>query len=245
MSTLKIDIINKAYEKGRISGLTSSPTPEMISSALGELEDMAAKWAGPGKNICVGYNFEEKPDANSPHNIDRAYHSAFYNNLAVILLANFGKEPMPRLLSSAAADYSALSNATALVRDTVPSNRMPTGGKRRDGHSYRRQYYPRVEQAPIGCATNRMVIGDIDDFSEPFSSYLGAGEDISTYTLESDSGLFVVSQSLDSPDINYTVRADGGSSEEGYTSVQQIKIIATTTNARVETRVVNFELTEA
>ena len=246
MSTLKIDIINKAYEKGRISGLTSSPTAENRSSALSELEDMAAKWTGPGKNICVDYNFEDVPDLNSPHNIPREYHSAFYNNLAVIILSNFGKEALPAVQRSAAADYSAMSNATAEVRETHPSNRMPRGsGSRRYRGRYGRNYFQTVHRSPIGCDTNKMFIGDMDNFVEHFDAYLDAGEDIATYTLEADSGLFVAAQALATPDINYTVRADGTTSEVTTNAFLQIKIVATTTAGRVETRVISFELREA
>ena len=96
--TTKIEIINKAYSQGRVSGLTVQPTPEDLSLALNRLESLAAEWADT--NLCVGYNFEDSPLPNSLHNIPRKYWGAYESNLMMRLLADFGKEVIPAAIQN-------------------------------------------------------------------------------------------------------------------------------------------------
>ena len=73
--TDKVDIILGAYSQLRISGITRSPTPEDLETALCRLENMAAEWDTVGTS--VGYNFEDEPDPNSNSGIKRGYRHAF------------------------------------------------------------------------------------------------------------------------------------------------------------------------
>ena len=91
----KIEIINGAYSRMRISGLTAQPTPEDIVKALNRLEDMAEEF--DGRNICTGYNFEDDPDVNSLHNMERKFWGPYKAILATRLLADFGKAASPEL----------------------------------------------------------------------------------------------------------------------------------------------------
>jgi hypothetical protein len=142
------------------------------------------------------------------------------------------------------AAFSFLSSATASVRMVNPSNRMPIGrGNRKWNYNWRR-YYPTIEQAPISCKTNKMFIDDVDNFVEHFDAYLKDSETIASYVLTADTGLTINSESLATPDVNYQVKAVGGGGEENETPYQ-IKIVATTSDDRVTTRIINFELTEA
>jgi hypothetical protein len=237
--TLKVDFINGAYSLMRISGITVDPTADDNELALERLEDMAAEFQG--RNICTGYNFEDTPDPNSVHNVERKYWYAYKSNLAARLLADFGKQATPELIAGQQSSFSFLSASTAQVRQTQYPYRQPVGsGNRR--YRFRRYYQP-IAEAPISCATNKMIVGDIDDFVEHFDAYLNAGEDISSYTIEADTGLTIVSDSNATPDINYQISAVGTSSEE-LDSVFQVKIVVTTSDSRVETRLINFELTE-
>ena len=86
-----------------------------------------------------------------------------------------------------------------------------------------------------------MYIGDITDFVEHFSSYLNDGEDISVYTIEANTGITITADALDSPDINYTVQADGASDGSGI-SLLNVKIVATPEDGRIETRIINFKI---
>lgn len=240
---LKGDIINGAYSQMRISGLTVDPSPEDNVLALDRLENMANEFYG--RNICTGYYLEDDPDVNSPSGLDKKFWYPFKCVLAVRLLSDFGKgmTPDPLLIKNASAQLSFLYAATANPRETQYPNRQAIGaGNSLRYHRYRRFYTP-TEEAPNVCATNRMIVGDIDNFIEHFDSYLTIdGETISDYTIEADTGLTVVSDSLTSPDIDYQIQAvgnDGISSD----SLLQVKIVATTSEGRVTTRVINFELT--
>lgn len=231
MST-KIDLINGAYSRARISGLTSSPTPSDISLAIDRLEDMAAMWQAA--NICTDYNFEDDPDSNSPHNLERKYWSAYKSNLAMLLLADFGKNPHPGLVREARASFAQLSSSTANPTQIQYPSRQPIGS----GNLLRRnrfgKFYRKQASAPNECDTASMLIDDVNDFTEHYDSYLKFGETISSYTIEPDSGLTVSNDSLTSPDISYriTVGSDSGTFK--------VKIVTTSSLGRVETRYVNF-----
>ena len=67
----KGDIINRAFSALRISGITADPSPEDLELALGKLENMAAELAG--RNIHTNFAFEDDPDPNTPHNMERKF----------------------------------------------------------------------------------------------------------------------------------------------------------------------------
>jgi hypothetical protein len=239
--TLKVDFINGAYSQMRISGITVNPSPEDNELALERLEDMAEEFEA--RNICTGYNFEDTPDPNSPHNVERKYWQAYKTNLAVRLLPDFGKTPTPALITQQQQSYSFISALTAPRRETQYPSRQPRGsGSSLRYNRWQRFYRPQV-QAPQGCVTNKMFIDDIDDFVEHFDAYLNSGEDISSFTIEADDGLTIVSSSSTTEDVNFRIRADGndGARSDAWLKV---KIVMTTTDSRQETRTINFELTD-
>jgi hypothetical protein len=86
-----------------------------------------------------------------------------------------------------------------------------------------------------------MLIDDIDDFVEHFDAYLREGETVSSYTIEADSGLTIVSSSLTSPDVDYQIKAVGVN-DTTQSQFNQVKIVATTSLGRQETRIINFEI---
>lgn len=237
---LKGDFINAAYSRARISGLTVQPSSEDLELALDKLEDMAAMWAGPGVNINSGYAFEDSPDPNTPHNVPRAYWSAYKANLALLLLTDFGKIPLPTLVAEAKATLSSLQSATAVVKKVPYSPRQPIGaGNTLRYGRWNRFYSPQVT-APNSAKTVYMTTGDINNFVEHFDSFLTTSEDVVGYVLTADSGLTVLSESLVTPDVNFQIEATSAIS-----AVLQVKIVVTTTLGRVETRVINFEVTNA
>ena len=240
-SILKGDIINLAYSKGRISGLTSQPGAEDIELALVELEGMLAQYHR--KSICLGYKFEDDPDVNSPSGLTGDTRTPVAANLAVVLLNHFCKEPSITLSKEQMGGFTYLSSVTSQVNPIRPPSRQPIGsGNSRFFEQWNRFYQPQAE-APISCDVDKMAIGDIQDFVEHFDAYLTTGEDITSYTLEAETGLAITTQSLASPDVNYRVRADGTSNEID-TNVLQVKIVATTTTGRITTRRIIFELTK-
>lgn len=240
--TTKIDFINAAYSRARISGLTVQPTPEDLRIALDRLEDMAAAWES--LNICTGYFFEDTPNPNTPHNVERKYWAAYKSNLAVWLLADFGKglQPTTTLMMEQKTTFSQISAQTAVVRQTDHPSRQPRGsGSDLRYNRWQRFYRPQAE-APNECATNTMIIGDVNDFVEHFDSYVQLGETVSSYTIATESGLTIVSDSLSENDVSYRIQADGNSSESGGNGLIRVTIVATSSTGRTDTRIINFTL---
>jgi hypothetical protein len=229
MSATKNDLILAAYEEMRISGLTVIPTANDNDLALRHLENLMAQLAG--RNICVGYNFEENPNLSSLHNLERVYWYPIQMLLADRLLPSFGKTGTPEFIRNRSAAQSFLSSKCALIKQVPYPSRMPAA----PGSEF---YYP-SETAPMACTTHQMFIGDIEDFTESYTQYLKAGETIASYVLTADTGLTIESESLSSPVISYQVNAEGNSGAE---ETLQVKIVATTSDGRVTTRIIYFEL---
>jgi len=237
INNTKGDILSRAFSALRISGITVDPSPEDLELALEKLENMAAEFAG--RNICTNFAFENEPDPNTPHNMDRKYWHSYDVNLAVRLMPDYGKgiKPDVALIRQASAGISFLSSATALVKEVQYPSRMPMG----KGSQRWSRFFKTQAEAPISYLTKTMYIGDITDFVEHFSSYLIDGEDISVYTIEANTGITITADALDSPNINYTVQADGTSDGSGI-SLLHVKIVITTSDGRIETRIINFRI---
>jgi hypothetical protein len=240
--TLKVDLINGAYKRLRISGITKSPTPENLELGLDQLENMAEEFRG--RNICVDYNFEDTPDLNSVHNIERKYWYAFETNLAVRLFADFyGDKPVPpTLLISQQQSFSFLSASTAPIRATQYPARQPRGSGSSLKYNRWQRFYRPAAEAPLSCETNTMYKSEVDDFVEHFDAYLNDGETISSFAITADTGLTINSSSNATPDINYQILATGTS---GNDTLLRVKIVVTTSDSRVETRFINFELLDS
>lgn len=237
---LKGDIVNKAYSHMRVSGITKQPGAEEISLGIHTLESMAAQWFG--NNICAGYNFEDEPNVNSKHNVDRTHWLAFSLSLANILLIDKGKTLTPELAAKQRGSYSSLVTLSAAdnQRGVQYPSRMPMGsGNTLQYTPYNKFYRPGTE-APISCSTNKMVVDQVDDYVEYFDSYLKEVEDIASYTIEADTGLTIVSDSNTINDVLYRIKAVSNSeTQNGYL---RVKIVVTTTDGRVEPRYIDFQV---
>jgi len=230
----KGDLVNAAFSRARISGLTVQPTADDVKLALEKLEDMAAHWES--RNMRVGYAFEDSPNPSTPHNIPREHVAAFKANLAVLLLSDYGKEAPAPLIAEAQGTLSALASATAVVKPVPHPSRAPRG--RVYGYPH---FHSTVIEAPASAI--RMVVGEVKDFTEHFDNYLMLGESLTSYTLEADSGLTVLSESLSTPDVNYRLKAEALAT--GTPAYRSVKITVTTSSGRVEVRTVNFEVADA
>jgi hypothetical protein len=237
--TTKAEIINNAYSQMRISGLTVDPSPADITLALDRLESMAAEFEG--RNIKSGYNLESTPDVNSEHNMLRKYWYPYEVNLAVRLLPDFGK-PVPQILfAQAQAGLSFLASDTAEVTPTAYPRRQAIGsGNRR--YLQRQRFYQQTVIPPNDAKTIHMYVDDVNDYTEDFSDYLVGAEEVASYTIEADDGLTVSNDSLTNPVVSYRVTATG--TETSADNFLRVKIVATTDNSRIITRIINFQLTE-
>ena len=234
MQPTKVDIISNAYSKIRISGLTVTPTPEDLELALSRLEDMLAEW-NDTRNITLGYNFEDNPDPNSASNIPRWSADGVGSCLALRLLADFGKEPTQALYQMASASMSSISSKAARdrMRQVPYPTRQPVGSGSRWIPRWFRFYGP-DNTAPNAPSTTTMKLGDINNFSVSFETYLNVGEALSSFTIEATSGLLINSSSINGESIDYNITAQNAGNWES------IVIVATTDSGRVDTRVANF-----
>ncbi|GAH87456.1 unnamed protein product, partial [marine sediment metagenome] len=187
---------------------------------------------------------EENPATGSKHNLERKHWFAYEANLAVRLTPDFGKEASTALLAQQQASFSFLSSDTAPRKRTAYPPRMPRGSASlRRTLPWSRFYTPEVT-APLSSKTNIMYIGDRLTFAEPFIAFLDAGETISDYTVEVDTGLTLGATSNDDPLITYIIFAEGASSG-GSIGLLQVKIVVTTSTGRIETRIINFQLLQS
>jgi len=237
----KGELINGAYSKLRISGLTVSATADDTQLALSKLETFAHELFS--RNVCLGYNLEDEPDTNSLHNVPRKFWDALQSCLAVRMLPDFGKgmsdKVDPMLVRQGSAALSFLHSSTAVVPVVDYPSRAPIGSGNRWRSRYQR-FHRAIEQAPVSCETNTMYENDVDNFVEHFDAWLNDGESIASYTLTNDVGLQIVSESNATPDINYQVKAIGNGLN--FIPMQQVKIVVTTSDSRIETRIINFTI---
>ena len=231
----KVDFINGAYSRMRVSGITKIPDSADLKLALSRLESMAAMWFD---KINTGYHFEDEPDPNTPHNVPAKYWSAYESNLAMLLLADFGKQPMPTLMSESTGSLSAMFSSAAKVEQILPPRRQPVGSGNRLSRWQR--YYSNDEQVSIDTAINTMTTGDVNDFTEHFDSYLNLSEVISSYTISSSTPAVVAVSADTNTDEDVTFRATAVSA--GTVSVT-IKV--TTDLGRIETRNIVFRVADA
>jgi hypothetical protein len=241
---LKVDFINGAFSELRISGITLNPSSEEHKKALDILEDMASE---PPFNA-TGYYFEDDPDPNTPHNVPRKFWRGFKTNLAIKLMSHYGKgfKPDQVLISQARGALSSIYAGVARIPQIQYPSRMPLGrGTILKAGRWSRFSIPQ-DVAPISPETIRMYIDDVRTFSESFASYLLNGETLSSYTITADTGLTISDDALndDSTAVNYTITATG-SSETGGDPLLELKIVATTSDSRIETRIINFELLDS
>lgn len=241
--TTKAHLINGAYSMIKISGITVDPSAEDLTLALTRLEDMAAEFKG--RNINTGYNFEETPAIGSLHNLERKYRYAYKINLAVRLIPDFGKQPTPVLLAQQQASFSFLSSDTAITKRVDYPSRMPRGESNTHRSLPWTRFFAPATDAPASAETITMFIDDIDSFSESFVAYLNAAETISSYIITADTGLTITTSANATPLITYTIQADGLSGSGGSIALLQVKIVVTTSDGRIETRIINFQLEQS
>jgi len=234
----KLDIINGAYSKMRISGLTVNPTPELIELALEVLEDMMADY--DNRAISIGYNFEDVPDVNSSTGVEHTFNLMMKSNLGVKLSPDFGKEIPMSLMTMASSTLSNAVGAAALANVTeVPyPNRMPLGSGNTLRNNQRHKFYRAFQDNPVSAAVKILVVGDVEDYKESFHAYL-SGETIFSVVITSSTGLSIVSQSNDSEIVSYRIQAESVATSGPH---QTVKMVMITDSGRIDTRVIEFDI---
>lgn len=234
MSLTKVEHILRAYSAIRISGLTSKPTPEEITTGLDELEDMMSEFQT--RNICSSYFFEDEPDPNTDSGIDTSYNNATQKCLAVRLAPYFGKEASPTLMrqaTQALSNWSARTGKTNMIR---PPSRQPRGS----GNTFRFpvwiRFYRIEDGAPVSCDTLDLKVDEINFFSIDFNGYLLEGATITSFVLDIPPGIEVI----DSSELDGVISLECKGLRVGH---HPLTITITTSTGRVNPEKVSFNIT--
>lgn len=234
MEQLKVNVISDAYSKLRISGLTVLPTPEDLELALSRLESMMAELDVRG--ISLNYNFEDDPDPNSLTNIPKFSFDGISSQLALRLVPDFNKVVPMQLMAMASASMSAISGKVAKdrLRQVQYPTRMPIGSGNRFWPRWSRFYYP----TPIPPVESiQMLIGETNSYVYSFQQYLNEGETIDAFTAVPTDGITLNSSAIVGDTISYSITAVTG-------VWQTLTITITTSDNRVEIRVVNIQVND-
>lgn len=234
----KLNIINGAYSQMRISGLTVNPTPELITLALDRLENMMAAFSI--RNIAINYNFEDVPDVNSETGVEHGFNLMMETNLATNLIPDFGKEVPQKLLQQASTWLSGAAGASAManISEVQYPSRMPLGSGNTLRNNQRHKFYRDFQINPSDSETQRMTVGDVNDYKESFHAYL-SGETIGTVAITTSQGIDIMSSSNTDEIVSYRVKASDASTTGAF---QTVKMVVTSNTGRVETRIIDFEL---
>lgn len=226
----KGDVLTEAFSDLRISGLTSVPSPEEQASALIKLEGFMHYLEG--RNVCLGYQFEDTPDTNTKHGVAAQFFLMMSSNTAMQLASTYGKTVPLELTSKAkgqlqaAVAYSAVNN----LREVPYPNRQPLGNANALRMFSFQKFYPNITAIQVSCENIIISYSEINDYFEDFSSYLQNSETISSYTIASTDGVNVTTSSNADPRINFTLSTNNSAGEN------QLKFTITTSTGRVEVR---------
>lgn len=236
MSSLtKMELVDRAFDKLRISGFTSLPKPGEAQKAILTLEAFCHELDGTGYQ--TGYNYESTPDPNSETGLDNSLHLAFPKVIALELVPEYGKGQNidPMLLKQAFGAMSVIHRITKPSRKTMLPNTMPMGKAARSRYSQVSwKYHPDQPNAPYIPAPNRMYVDDVQFFQEDIGQWLQPGDTVASYTIEASTGLSILSSTLVGQVVKYTIK-NTGESEGIENQDMQVKFVVTTTLGEVRT----------
>ena len=122
----KNELVVDAFEQLRISGLTVSPSPSEITSAVRRMDSMVLSWQNQG--LCLGYNNSEgysKTDPLQESGIADSDALAVVLNLAKTLAASYGQQMDRLTLGEAKTAFESLFSVELTMRE--PDTFQPTG----------------------------------------------------------------------------------------------------------------------
>lgn len=122
----KRDIITQAYSEIGKADYEFDLLPEVLQSALRQLDAMLATWGTQG--IRLGYaGGDGKGDIDAESEVPGWAVEALYLNLAVRLAPSFGKTPSPNTQAGAKATYDAIMARLAAPRARAISGYAGSG----------------------------------------------------------------------------------------------------------------------
>jgi len=236
----KNDIALGAFEELRVSGLTVTPSPSEITSAIKRLDSMILGWQNKG--LCLSYIRSKefsKVDPNQDSGLNDVNVHAVILNLAKTLCPSYGKVLHPDTRSDARSSYLGLFSSDLTMRESDPY--QPTGSGHSFGYGYndRFRFQNADKNSPENCDTKDIKVGETDFYQIDFNPYLNevAGDTISSFVVDDGQGLSVINSSEDDGVITIEVK--------GLTAgFAPIKITVTTSSGRVNPETINFNVTD-
>lgn len=238
----KGDRIDTMYSMVKISGRTRIPDDGEKALALSRLETLAHELQE--QNIDTGFFFEEEPNLLTNHRMQWGFRD-YMSAILATKIPDFKGQIDPWVMQLAVTGQSKMANITAPRNILTRSVLSPIGSGNRRFNRLWRTTQPGIIQAPPSAQTFTLIIEDIENYSESYISYLGTSETITSFEIEADDGLTVVSSTLASPLINYQIQAEGASGEVISNALLQLKITAVTSEGRQTVRWTNFRLIDA
>ncbi len=238
----KNELVIDAFEELRISGLTVTPNPKEVTSAIRRMDSMLLDWQNKG--LCLSYVRSEgysNIDPNQDSGINDTSAFAIVTNLAKTIAPKYGKAIHQQTLVDAKSSYEGLFSPELTEREQTPY--LPTGsgesfffGNRIGGYCF--NYFQTFDKnAPDYCTTKDILVGQIDFYGVNFNPYLNQvdGDTIVSFTVDDGEGVKVLSSAELDGFVN--IEAQGGN--VGYAPVL---ITVTTSSGRVLPENFNFNV---
>jgi len=237
----KNDVINRAYSQLRISGLTVDPKANEIELALDRFESMMAEY--DGRNICLGYLFEESPSLDASTGVDIQFNQMMETNLAVRLVPDFGKQisqdnSLAALAKQASQSLSNASARSAIVNRTNQPDRQAVGSGNTFRWSRWRRYYHDKADAPISCDTVTMPLNITKTLAETWVNQLATDEKITSCFITYSAGLVQQNKTFTDNSVTYTVLSKLCGSQCATISI----VTNLTTPNNFDVRVIDFNI---
>ncbi len=233
----KNELVVDAFEQLRISGLTVSPSPSEITSAVRRMDSMILSWQNQG--LCLNYNNSEgysKTDPLQESGIADSDALAVVLNLAKTLAPSYGQQIDRATLGEAKTAFEGLYSVELTMRE--PDTFQPTGAGN-SVYGIRQQFsYQEPEiSPPSDCSANNIFVGQIEFYTTDFADYLAEvdGDTIASYTAVDGESVKLLSDSISGSVI--TLECEGVILGFG-----QIIVTVTTSSGRVFPRGVIFDV---
>ena len=236
----KVDLVQDALSKMKISGITAPPDAEDTQLMVQRLEGMLYEFQERGLNL--KYNFTMDPDPADFHGMEFYAFQPITSILAFRSFQDFGLEPPQTLVTQARAGDDLLSAVSGRekLRDVQRPSRMPRGSGNTQRYIRWRTFYPEPFQTPLQPPAIRLRVGEINDYTFDLTDDLRAGESITNVAIEASDGVTYTQRSLTATSINYRIEALEGSDNR----IETVQFTVTTSIGRVIINVQTIELVE-
>ncbi|QDP52075.1 MAG: putative peptidoglycan hydrolase [Prokaryotic dsDNA virus sp.] len=189
----KIDIVNGTYSLIRISGLTSSPLPEEINTAIQVLDDLAAEIS---TSLNLGYIQPIEYGASGPNDdsgLSPELAGPMKKMLAVELVTFFGREVTPTLAAIAKSGMKSMERLLVSVPDMQNPATLPIGsGNEWDYRSDKFYPEPNNDDGAIDHFKD-----DVFQFPFDWSSWVGETDTLISVTYDADSGINLSNEAIE------------------------------------------------